>query len=158
MMKKILILEDNLYTAEDMIEDIRYELNADEQHIDAIIANSIDEANDKLANIRDEELLCTIADLNMNPEGLTSDQRRETQGAVLTGWVWIYSCLWGRENLKAKPIIFYSAFISQLSQNEKYLALKSEEKRKITLISKNESGISNLCDTLVQIIKRSGNR
>ncbi len=157
-MKKILILEDNLYTAEDMIEDINYGLKTEEGDINIVIANSIDEANAKLIDIGDDELLCTIADLNMNPEGLTSRQRRDTQGAVLTGWVWIYSYLWKRENLKKRPVIFYSAFIGQLAVNAKYLGLSNEEKRKITLISKNEYGIDNLCDALGQIIKRSRNR
>lgn len=152
-MKKILLLEDNLYTAEDMKEEIDYVLTRRGYHIDVKIANSIDEANNRLATIRDEDLICTIADLNMNPEGLTAVQRKQTKGAVLTGWVWIYSCLWKREALRTKPIIFYSAFTSQLASDSNYL--DCAEKKRITLMSKLENDNNDLCEMLIKIIKRS---
>ena len=157
MKKNILILEDNLYTAEDMEEDIKYILSKNGfQQIDITVANSIDEANDKLKYIKEDELLCVVADLNMKTAGLAKELVKETQGSVLTGWVWIYSSFWKIEAFKKKPIIFYSAFINHLEKNSNYRKLKKEY-NKLILINKNEYGIDKLCDSLIKLIKKRCN-
>ena len=157
MKKTIIILEDNLYTAEDMIEEIKNNLmqggfvNITNRDVEIKVANSIDEANELLESISKEDIICIIADLNMNPEGLTDEQKKETNGAILTGWVWLYSYVWQELGMQEKYIIFYSAFINYLESNQKYKDLH-HNKNKIKLILKSEHGMSNLCKELLRIV------
>ena len=150
MAKKILIVEDNLYTAEDMYIDISFALKKQNiNHVELIIANSIDEANDKLKEIEKDDLICIIADLNMNPDGLTDAQRKRTQGAVLTGWVWVSSCVWQKADFQGKQIFFYSAFTNILNNNSEYKALEHKLKRNIKLVNKGECDIDELCKEII---------
>ena len=151
MKKKVLILEDNLYTAEDIETEISFKFS-DNNDVEILIANSLDEANDMLSNIDKEEIVCIIADLNMDPSGLSHEEKIMTFGAVLTGWVWVSSKIMNDTELKDKNIIFYSAFINRLVENSTYKELTREKKRKIKLINKNEHGLDELCDALIKII------
>lgn len=152
-MKKVLILEDNLYTAEDMCTEIRYKFQ--NYDIEIIVSNSIDEADQQLKNISDEELLCIVADLNMNPDGLSKDQKLQTEGAVLTGWIWVYTHILETGKFADKTIIFYSAFISRLQSNISFLNFTHSKKKrtKIKLMNKNEHNFNDLCNELSKIIK-----
>lgn len=155
-MKKILILEDNLYTAEDMIEEIRYALKkGNVNDVDVVALNSIDEINEKLQKINVSELLCLIADLNMNPAGLTEEEKRKTKGAVLTGWVWINCHIRNRSELTDLKVIFYSAFINRLKEDNEFKSMNSNERKNVILISKNEYGMENLCREVIKIVKGS---
>lgn len=153
-MKKILILEDNLYTAEDMIEEISYALKKrNVNDIDVVALNSIDEANEWVKNMDVNELLCLIADLNMNPAGLTEEEKQKTNGAVLTGWVWINCHIRSKSELKDLKVIFYSAFIHRLKEDDEFKSMNGNERKNVILISKNEYGMENLCKELIKITK-----
>lgn len=156
MGKKIFILEDNLYTAEDMYIEISDKLlEHNIKNIEIVIANSIIEANSKLENEKSsDELLCIIADLNMNPKGLTEDQIKRTQGAILTGWVWITSYVWQQEDFKAKKIVFYSAFINRLANSTEYRSLNYTQQKRITLIDKNNYDLDYLSEKILKIIMK----
>lgn len=122
-------------------------------HVKLIIANNIEEANEKLNDVNKDDLICIIVDLNMNPEGLTDEQKQKTQAAVLTGWIWIYSCVWQEVDFQEKPIIFYSAFVNILKTNREFKTLDSKQRKKIKLINKNEYGIDDLFKEIIALCK-----
>lgn len=154
MDKKILILEDNLYTAEDLCTDIKIALTKHNiNHIELVIANSIDEANSKLNGIDKDDLICIIADLNMESEGLTDEQKQSTQGSVLTGWVWVCSCVWGEAHFRDIQVIFFSAFTNILKNNSEYRALEIKQRKNIKLVNKSEYGIDELCKEIIVLCK-----
>lgn len=154
MAKKILILEDNLYTAEDMYTDINSALQKhDLAHIELIMANSIDEANSKLCNIDKKDLICIIADLNMDPDGLTDEQKQKTQGAVLTGWIWVHSYVWQEAELQKKHVIFYSAFTNILRKNKEFQDIENKRKKNVKLFNKSEYNINDLCKEIIVLCK-----
>ena len=153
-MKKILILEDNLYTAEDMTEEIKYALQKENiNNVDIEPLNSIDEINEWIQKNSVKDLLCLIADLNMNPAGLTDEEKKRTNGAVLTGWVWVNCYIRNRHELKDLNVIFYSAFIDRLRKDYEFKSMNSKEQKKTILIAKNEYGMENLCRELIKIVK-----
>lgn len=144
MTPKIIILEDNLYTAEDIYDEIRYILRNQKNEIELIVVNSIDEANAKLKQINPSELKCLIVDLNMSPAGLSDDEKRETQGATLTGWIWVLKYIIKKAKFKKTNIIFYSAFASRLKSDSQYRQLSLSERSRLTVVDKNEHGMSYL--------------
>lgn len=145
MKKKIMILDDNLYTAEALLEDIDTVLRSHGIHdIEVIAATDIYEANSIVENASSEELKCIITDLNMSPRGLSDEEKQKTQGAVLTGWVWVNKYVLKEDKFKKTHIIFYSAFIKELRRNNQYRQLSFNEKSRFTLLDKNESMITVL--------------
>lgn len=153
MKKKILLLEDNLYTAEDLIEEFEFILK-EKQDLQIIKANNIDEANNTLDQILtdSDELIYIIVDLNMSPAGLTLTEKQETESTVLTGFIWVLRHVWNRPEFKDVKIIFYSAFVNRLFSNSIYKSLRSMEKRKLTIIDKNEYDVESFGEKLLTLI------
>lgn len=153
MKQNILILEDNLYTAEDLTEEINYILKQ-RQDIQLITANNIDEADDCLEQIttNSDKLTNIIVDLNMSPAGLTEEEKKETEGAVLTGFIWVLKHVWCRPEFENVQIIFYSAFVDRLLSNSTYIGLKPLEKRKLTIIDKNDCDVESFGKKLLTLM------
>lgn len=153
MKKKILLLEDNLYTAEDLAEEFGFILKQ-KQDIQIMTANNIDEADDYLNQIvtNSDELIYIIVDLNMSPAGLTLSEKRETESAVLTGFIWVLRHVWNRLEFKDVKVIFYSAFVNRLLSNSIYQSLRYMEKRKLTIIDKNEYDVESFGEKLLTLI------
>lgn len=145
----ILLLEDNLYTAEMMKEEIEGYLSNQEIEATIITCSSIYEANYELNNNKIDFI---ISDLNMNPDGLSEEYFDETLGAVITGWIWIKHYVLSEE--KTTNIIFYSAFSEELLMNDEYI---KNYKDTIPLIPKTRNGnnIGELCNTLIEKIKQN---
>lgn len=153
MRNKILVLEDNLYTAQDLLEEINFSLSSrNKQNIDVIVSNSIDEANTQLEQIGSGELICLVADLNMNPDGLSEIEQQETQGAVLTGWIWTFRHILNDVRFEQTKIVFYSAFISRLEKNGQYCQLNSNMKKRLILIDKNEYEMNDLGEKVAKLV------
>jgi hypothetical protein len=58
-----------------------------------------------------EESDCLIVDLNMVPDGLTDEQIEETQGGLLTGWVWLKHYVFETgEHWKRRTLIYTRYF------------------------------------------------
>jgi len=58
-----------------------------------------------------------ITDLSMNPDGLTMAEKHETNGAILSGWIWLKNyVLKNNEDFKSRCIIFsdYIDYANQL--------------------------------------------
>jgi hypothetical protein len=54
---------------------------------------------------------CLIVDLNMIPDGLTDEQIEETQGGLLTGWVWLKHYVFPEgEHWKGRTLIYTRYF------------------------------------------------
>lgn len=153
MKRNILILEDNLYTAEDLTEEISYILKQ-RQDIQIITANDIDEADDSLDQLttNSDKLTNIIVDLNMSPAGLSEDERKETEGAVLTGFIWVLRHVWSRPEFEDVKIIFYSAFVDRLLSNSIYKGLKYSEKKKLILIDKNDYDVESFGEKFLTLM------
>lgn len=145
MKKKIMILDDNLYTAEALLEDITNDLRLHGIYdIEVIVATNIYKANSIVENTPLGELKCIITDLNMSPRGLSDEEKQKTQGAVLTGWVWVNKYVLKDDRFKKTHIIIYSAFIEELRRNNQYRQLSFKERSRFTLLDKNESMMTAL--------------
>ena len=153
-MKKVLIVEDNIYAAEDTKTDISLYLrnkliNYNENTIQ--IATSIYEAEKFLQELQSEdELICVITDLNMKPAGLTEEQIRMTRGAILTGWIWCYYNIILVDKYKNTNIIFYSAFIDILRNEQEFIRRRAQ--RKLIEINKSEENFDNLCANVLSFL------
>lgn len=155
MKNKILLLEDNPYIAEDMKEDILFALK--KQNIskpEIFITNNIDKANAKLQEIPAEELLCVIADLNMDPTGLSNADKKRSQGGILTGWVFVDTNILKKDTSTKPYIIFHSAFIDTFIKSQEYININSRTRARITLIEKNDDSTEKLCAQIIKLLKR----
>lgn len=142
----ILVLEDNLYSAEMIKEDLELYLTKNNIYANIICCNNVYAANSALKSNTFDFI---ISDLNMNPNGLKTKYLNETLGAVITGWIWIkYDVL----TLSQVPnIIIFSAFINELNKDADY---KNKYKNKIPVIEKTDNGnnVKTLGKTLVTMI------
>ncbi len=148
-MNKIIIIEDNLYTAENL--EIYISIYFEElysQNLEIYVCNDIYEANEELK--KHSDISCIISDLNMNPDGMDEKFHEETYGTVLTGWVWVKYYILNNRIYSQIPIIFYSAFINELKTytdyNEYY------KKHKIELINKGNESEKILCEKIKEMI------
>lgn len=146
---KILLLEDNLYTAELLEILINAQLN---NRAELIVCNDIYEANEKIVNNKD--IICIISDLNMSPNGLEVDQYIETEATSITGWIWVKCYVLNNAQFENIPIIFYSAFIDDLKKSSAFDEVRNINS--IELISKEEENSEEtLCERIECIIEEN---
>lgn len=142
MKKTILILEDNLNTADYLKDDVA-EFFKDNFDVSIIVCNGIYEADDRIGQTTN--LALVIADLNMSPQGLGDEQLVEqTVGAVLTGWVWAKNRL--LEPGMEIPICFYTAFADELEKTDDYKELALHNN--ISIVSKGKNSTDTLCEQI----------
>lgn len=84
----------------------------------------------------------------MSPYGLDPRYYEETCGAIITGWVWAKYYILKNPNFSSIPIIFYSAFMSELLFNEEFQIMRKQ--KNIRLLPK--ENINDLIDELRKII------
>jgi hypothetical protein len=78
-------------------------------------AGSINEAN---SYFKEESIDALLIDLNMNPEGLTEEQKMETEGGLFTGWIWVKNYVYpSRPDLRKKTIIL-SEYIHEFKERK----------------------------------------
>lgn len=153
-MNKIIIIEDNLYTAENLEIFISiYFEKFYSQNIEIHVCNDIYEANEELKKHND--ISCIISDLNMSPDGMDEKFHEETYGTVLTGWVWVKYYILKNKTYSRIPIIFYSAFINELEIYTDYN--QYNEKHEIELINKGNESEKILCEKIKEIISEGTN-
>jgi hypothetical protein len=58
---------------------------------------------------------CMIVDLNMPPDGLTQEQKGESQGGLLTGWLWLRDYVLPRVSTEyRRRVIMCSHYLADL--------------------------------------------
>lgn len=150
MKKRILILENCLYTAENLKEFINTNFGEFiSNKLEIIICNDIYEANENLKENTD--ISCIISDLNMCPNGLEEKYHEETFGTMLTGWVWIKYYILAKKEYSKIPIIIYSGFVDVLKTNSDFG--KYMDTYQIELIDKGNNE-KILCEKIREIITR----
>lgn len=150
MKNRVLILENCLYTAENLKSFIDiYFKKIHSKELEIIVCNDIYEANEILKKSND--ISCIISDLNMCPDGLDEKYHEETFGTMLTGWVWIKYYILTKEEYSKIPIIIFSGFIDVLDANSNYE--KYKDNYQIELVAKGTDE-KILCEKIREIITR----
>lgn len=116
-MKQIVLLEDNLYQAEDLEFRIKFALRNTKTEYKISVLHSIYEINeflfkdDGVGPLKDEmSNLFLIVDLNMDPDGLDTEMTPNT--VKFTGWYWLKEKIDKNQiNPGSIRIIVFSAFI-----------------------------------------------
>jgi CheY-like chemotaxis protein len=105
---KILFLEDNgevLSRVQILLEDQGHQI---------VRAYNILDAEDKL--LEEGEFDAWIVDLFLPMDGLAHDQMEESEGGILTGWVWLLrKGIKNNLNLK-KTVLILSAYVKELEK------------------------------------------
>lgn len=150
MEKKLIYLEDNGYLLKQTLRFLK------EDGYKVIPFTRIDQANDYLLKNPDGEGIgCIITDLNMDDKWL-GEYRNESNGGLLSGWVWLNRFVYVKEEYQNIPCIIYSGYISDLKSylretKEYYLLYKYP----VSCISKggnNDNGYMALVEKLKEII------
>jgi len=91
--------------------------------------------NDAQSHWEDEAIDAIILDLSVDPEGLTEDQKRKTDGGLFTGWIWLHeNVLAARPEVKARTIILTEY------REDLVKAVPPAELKNVTLLWKREEG------------------
>ena len=102
----ILFLEDNPSTFFDKKELLI------EAGFDVIACTRVDQANERLIE-RIDDIACIVTDLNMPASWLPQEIQLETDGAVFTGWVWLYRQVYPQKIIST---VIYSEFARTLER------------------------------------------
>ena len=57
---------------------------------------------------------CLIIDINLSPDGLTIEQKKNIKGGVLTGWVWFQDEIMKKNNPLSEKAIIFSDYTEKL--------------------------------------------
>ena len=115
MPKTLLYLEDNGYVLKQTLRFLG------EDGYKVIPLTRIDQAINYFQE-HHEQVDCIITDLNMEDEWL-GEYRRESNGGLLSGWVWLHRFVYAKEEYRLIPCIIYSGYIPDL---ENYLIERKE--------------------------------
>lgn len=114
----------------------------------------IDQANQYLSIGGDVD--CIITDLNMEDRWL-GEYQKESEGCLLSGWVWLRRFVNIEDRFKNIPCIIYSGYLAELNS---YLIRRGEasliDEYHVYLVGKggnNDHGYNALHDTLNKIFK-----
>ncbi len=82
---------------------------------------------------------CIIADLNMDPEGLKPDEKKETRDGLLTGWIWLRNYVFAEDEEMRRRTIILTAYMNELME-----AISDNQLEGIVLVEKDplEEGAS----------------
>jgi len=149
----ILFLEDNASTFMDKKEWLA------KAGFDVIACTRIDQANERLQE-RMNDIECIITDLNMPANWLPKEYQLETDGATMSGWVWLYRQVYPQ---KLIPTVVYSEFAKSLKKRLETLDASTEEagiasqmSGKIIFFSKRDTvrdGFGVVIDAIRELIK-----
>lgn len=103
----ILFLEDQGGVVDYLIEELEEEGHA------VFIAENIPKANFYYSK---ETIDCVVADLNMESDGLTEEQQKETHGGLLSGWVWLKYYVFDKDPSTRKRTILVTAYQDELKE------------------------------------------
>lgn len=150
MSKTLLFFEDNGYLLKQTLRFLQ------EDGYEVIPFTRMDQAIDYLnRNPTGAGIDCIIADLNMEDQWLGKYQE-ESNGGVLTGWVWLRRFVYANEAYRRIPSIIYSGYIRDLKsylreRNESNL-LREYPVYCICKGANNESGYGALVRKLRELI------
>jgi CheY-like chemotaxis protein len=95
---------------------------------------------------------CIILDLNLPPDGLSDEENKDSQGGLLSGWLWISRhVLTDQPNMRSR-IIVYSDYLAELRRfvgRERYEDMQHEG---IRLISKR--GRTSTADQVLDAVRK----
>ena len=142
MKKKVLILEDDILIGMNIEESLVRIAN--ECRVIVELTDSIYAADEKLASMQkgNDDLRCVTVDLNLNPSGLSSTQKKRSNLAILTGWVWVKDSILDNDYWDNVHIIIFSGFINEVVSCKEYTAFRN--KKRISLVKKDEDGLAEL--------------
>jgi len=149
----ILFLDDNPFTFTDKRDWLM------EAGFGVIACTRIDQANEQLLK-RLGDIECIVADLNMQANWLPRDYQLETDGATMSGWVWLYRQVYPQ---KLIPTVIYSEFAESLRRRLETLDASTDEAKivqqmhgKIKFFSKRDTvrvGFGLVIDAIRELIK-----
>ena len=150
-MAKLLYLEDNGYLLKQTLKFLK------EDGYDVVSFTRIDQAIDyiKNKNPNGDGIDCIITDLNMEDHWF-GEYQGESNGGLLSGWVWLNRFVYANEKYRSIPSIIYSGYIHELKT---YLRDRREtnllNEYPVSCISKggkNNNGYNALLDMLKRVI------
>ena len=65
----------------------------------------------------DEDIQCLVVDVNLDPEGLDDNVIASTLGGLLTGWIWLKTCVFSKRPSMRERTIIYTDYVQQLMTN-----------------------------------------
>jgi CheY-like chemotaxis protein len=147
--KKILVIDDDPLTLHNLVELL-------ERHGHVVIpCQNIYEADISWTKMKNEVSLI-VADLCMNPGGLSDELKTLSIGGLYTGWLWIKSrVLSGNSSSNVKHIFMLTAFASELDCLFSNLNItdKLMIKKNVSIVSKTDP--DNMESTLIELIRHS---
>ena len=147
MPKRLLYLEDNGYLLKQTLDFLK------EDGYEVVSCKSIDQAICYLNNNPDG-IDCIITDLNMDDIWLNSN-RKESEGGLLSGWVWLKYYVFGRIDV---PCIIYSGYIPELNRHlSNYNEYDLFNNHHVSCVRKggnDDNGYEMLYKTLERVIKK----
>lgn len=106
----ILLLEDRGSVAYPLREDL------EQNGCTVFLAQNISRAK---SYWEQEQIDCIIADLNMDPRGLSETEKEQTERGLFSGWVWLKNYVFNKnENMKKKTIIL-TAYVREFKEKLK---------------------------------------
>jgi len=99
-----------------------------------LYAQDVNDAQHYWSSARDVPIDAMIIDINMQSNGLTDDQKKESRGGLLTGWLWLRDSVLRIEPEIRQRCIIYSDYLSDFVEH-----VTEEQYAGISLISKKES-------------------
>jgi len=149
-MKELFYLEDAAFLRKQTLEYL------EEDGFIVKSAGRIDQAIDFVEK-HPNEIDCIITDLNMNDEWL-NEYRSESNGCLMSGWVWLRHFVYSKDQFQNTPCIIYSGYIPDLKD---YLSQRNEmallEKYPIHCIQKggnDDNGYAALVKSLEKIFRK----
>jgi CheY-like chemotaxis protein len=104
------------------------------------------------AYLRKEEIHCIIVDMNMPPEGLKDDEKKQTRCGIFSGWVWLQNYVFPENESMKKNTIILTAYAEELREH-----VGSDELSDIIIIEKGYT-IEHNTDLLLQSIRNISKR
>lgn len=136
-MAKVLLLEDNAYMISRLVDLLENE------GFETLEAFQVSDAFDLFEKSPD----IIVVDLNVPPTGLTEEEREQTKGGILSGWIWLRNYVLNKYPEYKKKVIVYSAYIETLKENY------PEEIKGISLIDKGRATPSKVIEVLKNLLK-----
>ena len=92
---------------------------------------------------------CIILDLNMSPDGLSDEEKKQTEDGILTGWIWLKNYALPTVPMLRQCTIIISEYIAYLQVH-----MKKEDLEGIELINKkSEDGLAKRLFGAIKVIE-----
>ena len=93
---------------------------------------------------------CLIVDLNMEPNGLNSEEIKKTRGGLFTGWEWLSNYVFPKNEAMRKKTIILTAYDKEFKE-----IIPSGARTGVKVISK-KTGQGNVYEEILSFVKAIG--